>query len=113
MAEYHYSDGSGNAYHLIDHGLCYEPVQTINSSSLSYNGGTPFKVELSDEQLASLTSMFEAAYKNLTFHLEKRTLGSAQIRRIEAEEVFSVIIAMRSPDKTKIESYLSQLRFQA
>jgi hypothetical protein len=110
MVKYHYSDGSGNAWHLIDHRLSYEPVATINSSSLVYNGGTHFEVELSPEQLETLLSMFSAACKNKTFLQEKRTLGSAQIRRIEAEETFSVIIAMRSPDKARIENFLSQLR---
>jgi len=113
MAEYYYSDGSGNSYHLTDNLLSYEPVQTIGSSSLSYHGGKAYDVELSGVQLETLTGMFEAAYKNRTFQLEKRTLGSAQIRRIESGEIFSVIIAMRSPDKTRIEYFFDQLRSQS
>lgn len=109
MADYFYSDGNGNLYRLIGNQLSYEPVETIESSSGVYSGGKSFETTLSDEQVEELVTLFTAAFKNRTFRLDKRTLGSAEIRRIEEEETFKVIVAMRSPDKAKIETFLSRL----
>ncbi|MDF1816934.1 MAG: hypothetical protein P1V20_32335 [Verrucomicrobiales bacterium] len=110
MADYLYSDGNGNVYHLNGLVLTYDPVETIESSSGTYCGGTSSKSEISEAQREALIEMFQAAFKNRTFRADTRNIGSAEIRRIEAEETFKVILAMRSPDKAKIEEYLEELR---
>lgn len=110
MVDYIYSDGNGNVYRLMGNRLTYEPVETIDSSSGIYNGGDSWETDISDEQIATLDELFTAAFKNRTFRTDKRTLGSAEIRRIEDDETFKVIIAMRSPDKAKIEEFLGELK---
>lgn len=115
MVLYTYSDGSGNTYRIGAASIKYDPVMPMESSSGIYSGGDPVDIAISAEQRQQLIDLFELAFKNRTFRIDKRTLGSAEIRRTiinedSEEEVKQVIIAMRSPEKSKIESLMEQLK---
>lgn len=110
MPKYHYSDGSGNLYVIEANQLRYDPVTMLNSSSGVYDGGDPQTIKLSEEQVASVAAIFEQSFSNRTFKVEKRTLGSGEVRIISDDpeaETRKVILAMRSPDKQKLEEWLT------
>ena len=100
-----YWDDSGNAWTLSGLKLRCEPVATIAS------GGSPVReTELSMDQSLQLAALFETALANRLFRLEKPAFGAARLRKRSAEaETVGAYLAMRSPDKKKIESLLAKL----
>jgi len=106
-----YSDGNGNTWQIEGLKVTYHPVTTIESSSGIYDGGDPLSIEISEEDLTRLLEMFDAGFRNRTFRLEKRALGSGQISKtIDGEQKVTVILAMRSPDKLNIEAFFDALK---
>lgn len=113
MIRYQYCDGSGNLYLVEGNQLRYEPVTMLQSSSGVYDGGEPRIVELTDQQVTELIEKIERTFTNRTFHVDKRTLGSAEVRIIsdDSEDMASrkVMLAMRSPDKQSIEDWFARV----
>ncbi len=104
MAEYQYVDSVGTIFDLTGSTMSIQPVETIDSGSAE-----PRSVELAADVVERLIELFQAGFKNRTFRVEKRTLESAQIRCFLEEEPKTVYLALRSPEKNKIEALLQEV----
>lgn len=87
----------------------------LKSSNNLYTDGDPSKYKITKKQHTELVDLFDQAFTNRTFRLEKRTLESAEICITAIEEesekkINSVFLAMRSPEKMQIETLLDQLK---
>ena len=111
---YTYSDCSGNSYKIGDLSITFEPIMPTKNADGFYTDGEPLTIAITSEQRAELVEMFDQAFSNRTFRLEKRTFDSSEIRKIAIDEdsekdIKKVILALRSPDKQKIDALLKEL----
>ena len=108
IAQYQYSDGSGNTYLIKKDSIQYIPVKPHESSSGVYDGGDPVKKEISDESYQQLKKLIESASTKTEIHIKDRMMGSGLIKiDNKKEKVF--ILKPNTPEKKEIEDFLKSL----
>lgn len=108
---YTYADGSGNTYILTEQNrkmLEYIPIKAKESSSGVYDGGSPVKKQITDEQYAAILSAIEKAIQNKSIHIEQREMRSGYIKVQKDSEKSVYIIAPNTVEQFEIERVLKQ-----
>ncbi len=104
-----YADKFGNSYRIVDAQLTYSPISELQSSSGTYSGGEPKKLELTEEQMAELELLFKKAIKNERIHVTQRKMGSSRMSISNEGKVETYIIRYNCAEQKAIESFLISL----
>jgi hypothetical protein len=107
---YTYADGSGNKYKLQKFKLSYFPITPDMSSSGTYSGGEPFKIDLERLDLIKLIDVFERALWANKDHTEKRTMGSGIIIKELEGDSQRFYLKYNSDSMTEIDKRFREIK---
>ncbi|MCU0438070.1 MAG: hypothetical protein MUC49_09135 [Raineya sp.] len=106
---YRYIDGVGNAWIISDKDIEYKPITKEMSSSGMYDGGTPFKKEITETQFKEIQSLLKKGLQNKEIETDSRRKGTGVIEEAVTPTVtvVSKIILMDAKEKQAIEAWLN------
>ncbi|HAI75261.1 MAG TPA: hypothetical protein DCM08_03365 [Microscillaceae bacterium] len=109
---YTYLDGSANLWKIAPNEVEYIPITPEQSSTGTYNGGTPFKKAISAAQFTDWEALFYEAEKSTEEHQPDKTKGSGTVAQWITEGVCSssFILKMNAPNKQTLEAMLQTFR---
>ena len=83
---YTYSDSSGNTYHINDLSITLTPIMPQKHADGFYTDGETLTIAITQQLRDDLAILFDQAFRNRTFRLEKRTFESSEIRKFSTDE---------------------------
>jgi hypothetical protein len=107
--KYEYADGSGNTYLLTPASLEYLPVTPETSSSGTYSGGEPRKVNVGELEFERLSNLMDRAINDSSTHQENREMMTGLVVRAGASGRTRVVLKRNSPVKSEIEKALKEI----
>ncbi|KOY85783.1 hypothetical protein AD998_06095 [bacterium 336/3] len=106
---YIYADGSANIWLISDKTIEYKPVTKEMSSSGMYDGGKPFKKEITEAQYKEIQVLLKKGLQNTAIHAESRNKGTGVIEEGVTPTVMvaSKILQMNAEEKKAVETWLN------
>jgi hypothetical protein len=108
---YLYSDGSANTFILTPTTLEYDPVTPEKSSTGTYSGGIPGKVDLKPEEYRDLVRLFESAFEDTGSHQQNREKMTGLVTR-KGTDSLRVVLKRDAGVKVVLEKKLKELMNQ-
>ncbi len=106
-----YIDGSNNKYIITqlktEATIQYVAIKPEESSSGTYSGGEPYKINITLAEHKELITLINAAIKDVSQHSEDRNMGCGTIIKSQSKIYF---LKMDSYNKTSIEKKLKALK---
>jgi hypothetical protein len=106
---YTYYDAAKNRYELTNDELEYIPVNTKQSSSGIYNGGTYDSKTLNKIERKKLVALFNWAITHTNVQTNKNIKPNAVIEMKIGDAIKSIIVQAKAPINITINNYLKQL----
>jgi hypothetical protein len=115
--KYQYADGAGNLYIIDLESIEYRPITRAESSSGTYDGGTPKTVKITSRQYREVAATLDRALDLKSIHVGDGKNGRAKgtgiiYKRVKDGQILTQVIERDSRSQTEIEVLLQQLLTQ-
>lgn len=107
MNSYEYIDGSGNLFAINSTTIIYDPITPEESSTGTYSGGEPYKINVESKQFEDLEKVFKKVIANTNGQTTERNKGTGTL--VVLPERITYIFEMNSDSKKEIEEAIKMV----